>query len=137
VIIFEYADLLDENEISEAEDVEKHAIEKLVPCNAISMLFGEEKSGKSLLSRYFGKSVANEIKVFGKYATQKMPVLCLDLENNTQDIRAFTTYFTRLGSERIRYRTRQTGVPPLDSPALLRLCEREHPLIIIDSMTKF
>jgi archaellum biogenesis ATPase FlaH len=134
---FEYTDLLDENEISEAEDVEKHAIEKLVPCNAISMLFGEEKSGKSLLSRYFGKSVANGIKVFGKYATQKMPVLCLDLENNAQDIRAFTTYFARLGPERIRYRTRQTGVPLLNSPALLRFCEREHPLIIIDSMTKF
>src|ERR1019366_8359817 len=109
---FEYVDLLDENEISEAEDIEKHAIEKLVPCNAISMLFGEEKSGKSLLSRYLGKSVANKIKVFGKYTTEKMPVLCLDLENIAQDIRAFTKYFATLGAEKIRYRTRQTGVPP-------------------------
>ena len=134
---FEFVDLLDESEICEAEDVEKHAIERLVPCNAIAMFFGEEKSGKSLLSRYFGKSVANEIKVFGKYATQKMPVLCLDLENSAQDIRAFTKYFAQLGPEKLRYRTRQTGVPSLESPALLRFCEREHPLIIIDSMTKF
>jgi hypothetical protein len=101
------------------------------------MFFGEEKGGKSLLSRYIGKCVANEVKVFGKYATRKMAVLCLDLENNSQDIRAFTTHFARLGFGKIRYRTRQTGVPALDSPALLHLCETKHPLIILDSLTKF
>lgn len=134
---FEWADLLDEIEISEAQGVDRYAIDKLVPCNAISMFFGEEKSGKSLLSRYMGKCVANGSKVFGKYATTKMPVLCLDLENDSQDLRAFTRHFARLGPEKIRYRTRRTGCPALDSPALLRLCERWHPLIIIDSMTKF
>ncbi len=130
-------DLLDEDEISETEDVEKYAVETLVPCCAVSMFFGEEKSGKSLLSRYIGKCVANELKVFGKYATRKMPVLCLDLESSLKDIRDYTKHFARLGSAKIRYRTRHTGVPALDSPALLRFCEIEQPLIILDSLTKF
>jgi hypothetical protein len=136
---FELPDLLDEEEISESHDGDgnSYAIEKLVPRNAISMFFGEEKSGKSLLSRYLGKSVANGLKVFRKYSTQCMPVLCFDLENDSQDLRAFTKLFGCLGPEKIRYRTRKTGVPPLDSPALLRFCERERPLLIIDSMTKF
>jgi 5S rRNA maturation endonuclease (ribonuclease M5) len=134
---FRLEDLLDEDEITLGEDMEKYAVDKLVPCYAISMFFGEEKSGKSLLSRYIGKCIANELKVFGKYPTRKMAALCLDLENNSQDIRAFTKHFARLGPGKIRYRTRQTGVPALDSPALLQLCESEHPLIILDSMTKF
>ena len=66
-----------------------------------------------------------------------MPVLVLDLENNSQDLRGFRDLFARIGKEKIRYFTRKTGVPALNSPALLRLCEKHKPLITIDSMTKF
>jgi hypothetical protein len=134
---FDLEDLLDDDEVCDMEDVDTYAIERLVPRFAITMLFGQEKGGKSLLGRYWGKCVANQVKVFGKYATQKMPVLVLDLENNSQDIAQFGRHFARLGRVKIKYRTRQTGVPALDSPWLLRFCERHQPLLIIDSMTKF
>jgi AAA domain len=134
---FDWSDLLDEDEILGLQPPEPYVVENLIPAGAISMMFGEEKSGKSLLSRYIGKCVANGISVFGKYAAHQRPVLAFDLENNGADIKGFRDLFTRLGAEKIRYRTRKTGIPALDSRALLRLCERHRPLIILDSMTKF
>ena len=134
---FDWTDLLDEDEILVLQPPEPYVVENLIPAGAISMMFGEEKSGKSLLSRYIGKCVANGIPVFGKYATHQRPVLAFDLENNGADIKGFRDLFTRLGAEKIRYRTRRTGIPALDSRALLRLCEKHKPLIILDSMTKF
>jgi hypothetical protein len=109
----------------------------LVPGGAISMFFGEEKSGKSTLARYIGKCVANGIPVFGKYATSQRPVLCLDLENNGADQENFRDLFARLGRQKIHYKTRKTGVPALDGPGLLEFCAKYKPLLIIDSMTKF
>lgn len=137
IVHFDLPDILNETEIPKGFDVEKYAINKLAPRFAISMFYGEEKGGKSLLTRYVGKCVANGVKVFGKYATAKMPVLVLDLENGHNDIADFSKAFERVGPELLRYFTRVTGCPPLDSPALLRLCEKHQPLIIIDSMTKF
>jgi hypothetical protein len=134
---FDWPDLLDEDEILGLQPPEPYVVENLIPAGAISMMFGEEKSGKSLLSRYIGKCVANGIPVFGKYATRQRPVLAFDLENNGADIKGFRDLFTRLGVEKIRYRTRKTGIPALDSRALLRLCEKYKPLLILDSMTKF
>ncbi len=114
-----------------------YVIQDIAPANAITMLFGEEKGGKSMLAFYLGRCVANGVRAFGKYATQKHPVLYLDLENNDLDIANFRSLFARVGSELIHYRTRGDGVPALDSPALIELCRKHEPLIIVDSLTKF
>jgi hypothetical protein len=134
---FELDDLLTESEIRPAGNIERYAVDQLVPLNDISMFFSEEKGGKSLLITYIGKCVSNGVAVFGKYSTRKMPVVVLDLEASDADIAGYLSHFSRLGVEQIRYFTRKTGVPPLDSPALLRLCERERPLLVLESLTKF
>jgi hypothetical protein len=66
-----------------------------------------------------------------------MPVLYLDLENTHFDLAANAELFARLGTGQLTYRTRQTGVPELNSPGLLRYCEKYKPLLILDSQTKF
>jgi hypothetical protein len=136
---FEWQDLLDENEIATAggTNSDDYAVQKLIPKHAISMFFGTEKSGKSLLLHYFGKCVANGVRVFGKYATTKMMVLCLDLENIATDFELFTRLFGRIGPEKITYKTRLTGIPDLGSPSFLSFCQRYQPLLLLDSLTKF
>jgi putative DNA primase/helicase len=135
---FEPEDLLTETELRACAAVrEPFAIHTLVPRGRITMLFGEEKSGKSLLATYAGKCVMNGVFVFGKYPTTKMPVLLLDLENIHADLEDTVAWFGRVGPAEITYRTRVTGCPALDSPGLLRYCERQHPLLILDSLTKF
>jgi archaellum biogenesis ATPase FlaH len=134
---FEFDDLLTESDIRTAGNMERYAVDRLIPLNAISMVFSEEKGGKSLLTTYLLKCVANGSDVFGKYSTRKMRVVVLDLEASDADIDGYLSHFSRLGPEQIRYFTRKTGVPSLDSPALLRLCERERPLLLLESLTKF
>jgi hypothetical protein len=134
---FELNDLFSESELQSATVREKHAVAQLVPRFEITMPYGEEKSGKSLLVTYIGKCVANGVPVFGKYATTKMPVLYLDLENAHSELDANARWFSGLGPERLRYRTRETGVPALDSPGLVRFCEKHRPLLVLDSQTKF
>ena len=134
---FEIDDLLTEAEVRDAANTERYAVDQLVPLNDISMFFSEEKGGKSLLTTYICKCVRNGVDVFGKYSTRKMPVVVLDLEASDADIAAYLSHFSRLGPEQIRYFTRKTGVPPLDSPALLRMCECERPLLLLESLTKF
>jgi hypothetical protein len=134
---FELDDLLTESEIAAIANVERYAVDQLIPLNGITMIFSEEKGGKSQLSTYILKCAVNGTRVFGKYSTRKMPVIVLDLEASDADIAGYITNFSRVGPEQIRYLTRKTGVPPLDSPALLRLCERERPLILLESLTKF
>ncbi len=133
---FEPEDLLTETELRGTKVRELSAVSRLVPRKQITMFFGEEKSGKSLLATYIGKCVANGVSVFGKYPTTQMHVLYLDLENGHDELEANTQWFSRLGSVKIRFRTRETGVPALDSPGLIRYCEKYQPLIIIDSQTK-
>lgn len=134
---FEPCDLLSETELRGVHLSQPYAVERLVPRQQITMLFGEEKSGKSLLATYFGKCVANHVAILGKYPTTPMPVLYLDLENTHYDLDQNAALFARLGPVKLTYRTRQTGVPALDSPGLIRYCEKHKPLIILDSQTKF
>jgi hypothetical protein len=134
---FRLDDLLTESEICASGNTERYAVDQLLPLNDITMIFSEEKGGKSQLITYIGKCVANEVRVFGKYPTRKMPVVVLDLEASDADIAGYLSHFSRLGPGQIHYLTRKTAVPPLDSPALLRLCERERPLLVLESLTKF
>jgi hypothetical protein len=134
---FQFEDLLTESEIGPAGNTERYAVDRLIPLRDITMFFSEEKGGKSLLVTYILKCAANGVPVFGKYTTRKMPVVVLDLEASDADIAGYLSHFSRLGSEQIRYFTRKTGVPALDSEALLHLCERIRPLLLLESLTKF
>jgi archaellum biogenesis ATPase FlaH len=135
---FEFDDLFTEVDISKGlRDTEQYIVDKLVPKGSITMLFGEEKSGKSLLATYILKCVANGVKVFGRYAVEKTPVLYLDLENSSHDIGGMSSHFRNIGPELIRYKMRTTGCPELDDPGLIEFCKKNRPLIVIDSLTKF
>lgn len=127
-----------EDELRDGQsEVVPHVVEKLIPANSITMFYGEEKSGKSLLATYILKCVANGVKVFGILPVNKRPVLYLDLENSGGDTAGFTEHFKGIGKEPIRYRNRVTGCPEPDSPALIRFCEQHQPLVVFDSLTKF
>jgi archaellum biogenesis ATPase FlaH/5S rRNA maturation endonuclease (ribonuclease M5) len=135
---FEMEDLMTENDLRDGQsEVVPHIVEELIPANSITMLFGEEKSGKSLLATYILKCVANGVKVFDVLPVSKRPVLYLDLENSANEIAGFTEHFKRLGGAPIRYLSRVTGCPELDSPWLIQFCEKHQPLLVLDSLTKF
>jgi hypothetical protein len=134
---FELEDLYDEDELLAADPPQPHVVDQLIPSCAITVVYGEEKSGKSVLVRYIGKCVANGVRVFGRYATTKLPVLCMDLENNGEDQANFRDLFAPIGREKIRYQTRKTGVPALNSPALLEFCAKYKPLLMLDNLTLF
>jgi hypothetical protein len=134
---FSPEDLLSETELRGVHLSTRDLIQSLVPCQQITMVYGEEKSGKSLLVTYWGKCVANGKPVFGKYPTVASPVLYMDLENAHDDLAQNAYLFARIGPVKLTFRTRQTGVPAFDSPGLLRYCERYKPLLICDSQTKF
>jgi hypothetical protein len=101
------------------------------------MFFAEEKSGKSLLLYYILKCIANGTKVFGVLPTVKRPVLYLDRENSRNDIAGMVEHFMRIGPEPVRVRTRATGCPDVDNPWLIQFCEKNKPVLVFDSLTKF
>jgi archaellum biogenesis ATPase FlaH len=132
---FTLDDLMTEGELlAEIGGTLLYAIDRLAPLGRLLMLFGREKVGKSIIALYWGKCVANGRSVFGCYKTRKMPVLYLDYEDGiTPD---YVRWMQNLGPEPVRYLNNITGVPAIDSPALLEFCEKERPLIIIDSLHK-
>jgi hypothetical protein len=133
---FTWNDLLTESEIVEQQGLEiKYAVDKLIPAQRITMLFGREKSGKSLLALYMAKCVCNGRKVFDNYNVENMPALYLDAEAGV--LGAYIGWMRPNGPTEIRYRTLGTGIPALDSPALLKICHEHHPLLIVDSLHKF
>ncbi len=99
------------------------------------MLNGPEKSCKSLLAFYLGKCVVNGKKAFDNFAVKKLPCLCLDSEDGI--LGEYVGWMRRVGTEEVRFRTLQTGIPALDYPFLLQLCREQRPLLIVDSLHKF
>jgi hypothetical protein len=74
--VFSWDDLLREKEIVDRQGAElRYLVEGLIPAQRITMLFGPEKSCKSLLSFYIGKCTANGQRVFGNYDVVKAPAL--------------------------------------------------------------
>jgi hypothetical protein len=132
---FTLADLMTEDELlAEIGGTLIYAIDRLAPLGKLLMLFGREKVGKSIIALYMGKCVANGRRVFGRYETRKMPVLYLDYEDGISP--DYVRWMRNIGPEPVRYLNNITGVPAVDSPALIEFCEKEKPLIIIDSLHK-
>lgn len=109
-----------------------YAVDKLIPLNRITLLYGLEKVGKSVLALYLCFCVANGRKAFRTLTTRKMPVLYLDYEDGVEG--SYISFMQHLGSEEPRLRTSFTGLPALDDPYLLELCRVEKPLLVIDSL---
>ncbi len=134
--VFGWDDLLVEDEIVNQQGMSlKYAINQIVPLRRITMVFGQEKSCKSLIALYAGKCVANGVRFLDTYVTQKMPVLYIDAEHGV--VGEYLVWMRNLGEQPIHFRTLETGIPTLDDPSLLKICEEMKPLIIIDSLHKF
>jgi AAA domain/Toprim-like len=133
---FGWNDLLTETEIIDHQGLElKYAVDQLIPLRRLTMLFGPEKSCKSLLAFYMGKCVANGARVLDNFAVEKMPCLYLDAEDGI--IGQYVGWMKGIGPEQVRFRTLLTGLPALDEPSLLDVCRTQKPLLIIDSLHKF
>jgi AAA domain-containing protein/Toprim domain-containing protein len=130
------ADLLTEDELVEEQGDEiDYAIQKLVPLQRITMVFGREKSLKSLLAYYFGKCAANGAKVLDNYPSRKMPCIYIDAEAGILGV--YANWMRKIGAEKVRLYTLKYGIPALDDPSLLAICREFKPLLIIDSLSKF
>ena len=133
---FDWDDLLTEDEIIKNQGAKlDYAIDQLIPARRATLLFGQEKSGKSLVALYAGKCVANGVRFLDKYATQRMPVFYLDAEHSVTG--QYLAWLQNIGEEPIRFRTLETGIPALDDPSLLKICQEMKPLLVIDSLHKF
>jgi hypothetical protein len=114
-----------------------HLVETMIPLDDCTMIAGKEGSLKTLLALYFGKCVANGAPVFGRFQTVEKPVLYLDAENHKGTHEVYLRFFQGIGPKEIRFRTLRYGVPSLTDPALLRICEEQRPLLILDSLIRF
>lgn len=133
---FTFDDLLTEDELMEDQGIEiKYAVDLLVPLRRITMLFGAEKSCKSLLSFYYAKCVANGSKVFGQFKTMKMPAIYLDAEDGI--LGTYVGWMKNNGAKLVRLRTLATGIPALEDPYLVEICKKHQPLLVVDSLHKF
>jgi hypothetical protein len=72
-VYFQPDDLLVETELRGIDIRQPYAVELLVPRSQISMLFGEEKNGKTLLVTYIGKCVANGLRSLGNILPCECP----------------------------------------------------------------
>lgn len=133
---FTFDDLLTEEEVINEQGIEiKYAIDKLVPLRRITMLFGAEKSCKSLLAFYYAKCAANGEKVFGQFHTMKIPAIYLDAEDGI--LGTYIGWMKGVGPQMVRLRTLATGIPALEDPYLLEICRKYQPLLVVDSLHKF
>jgi len=129
-------DLLTEDEVIEQQGLElEYVVDKLIPEQRITMFYGKEKSGKSLLAYYIGKCAANNVPVFDNYKVKQMPVIYIDAEAGV--LGKYMGWMRPIGSVLVRLITLQGGIRALDDPALLKICREYRPLIIIDSLSKF
>jgi hypothetical protein len=134
--VFDWDDLLVEDEIVNQQGTSlKYAVDQIIPLRRVTMIFGQEKSMKSLLVLYIGKCVANGVRFLDTYGTTKMPVLYLDAEHGV--VGEYLSWMQNLGDDPIHFRTLETGIPALDDPSLLKICETMKPLIVVDSLHKF
>jgi RecA-family ATPase len=58
-----------------------YAIDQPISYQRITLMYGPEKSGKSLLALYLGACCADKVPVLGAHATKKMDVVYLDAED--------------------------------------------------------
>jgi archaellum biogenesis ATPase FlaH len=133
---FTFDDLLTENEFLEDEGCDqKYLVDKLIPEQRITMLYATEKRCKSLLAFYIGKCVCNNRKVFDSFTVKQRTAVYIDAEDGLLNV--YVAWIRNLGPEQVRLFKLNRKIPALDSPALLEMCRKERPLLIVDSLHKF
>jgi archaellum biogenesis ATPase FlaH len=112
-----------------------YVVDEIIPKHRVTMLFGQEKSGKSIIALDLCKHVANGALWLNR-KTAKTPCLYLDLEDGI--VGAYIAWLKGVGEEKIRFITirSENGIPQLDDPGLLALCAEIQPLIVLDSLHK-
>jgi archaellum biogenesis ATPase FlaH len=113
-----------------------YVVDEIIPKNRVTMLFGQEKTGKSIIALDICKHVANG-KQWLNRATVRTPCLYIDLEDGI--LGSYIGWVQKVGEEKIRFITLRTkdGIPNLDDPGLLAMCAEVQPLVVLDSLHKF
>jgi archaellum biogenesis ATPase FlaH len=112
-----------------------YIVDEIVPKQRITLLFGSEKSGKTVIALDLLKYVANGQPWLNRKTT-KTSCLYLDFEDGV--VGAYIAWLKDVGEEKIRFITLRSekGIPALNDPALLSLCAQRQPLIVLDSLHK-
>jgi archaellum biogenesis ATPase FlaH len=112
-----------------------YVVNEIIPRRRVTMLFGQEKSGKSIVSWDLCKHIANG-KAWLNRKTVKTPCLYLDLEDGI--LGQYIGWTVGVGPEKVRFITVRSkgGIPALDDPTLLALCLEKQPVIVLDSLHK-
>jgi archaellum biogenesis ATPase FlaH len=125
-----------EEEIVQQQGTEiSYIVDEIIPRQRVTMLFGQEKSGKSIVSWDLCKHIANG-KAWLNRKTVKTPCLYLDLEDGI--LGQYIGWTVGVGPEKVRFITIRSkgGIPALDDPGLLALCSEKQPVIVLDSLHK-
>ena len=130
-----------EAQITEDEMLEQqgsaleYIVDEIIPKQRVTMLFGQEKSGKSIIALDLCKHVTNGVPWLN-HKTIKTPCLYIDLEDGI--LGSYIAWIKGVGDEQIRFITHrsQSGIPQLDDPGLLAICAEKKPLIVLDSLHK-
>ena len=113
----------------------EYIVDEIIPKHRVTMLFGQEKSGKSIIALDMVTHIANGVRWLNR-RTVKTPCLYIDLEDGI--VGAYIGWLRGVGDEEVRFITirSENGVPPLDDPGLLALCSQMQPVIVLDSLHK-
>ncbi|HKN76414.1 MAG TPA: AAA family ATPase [Candidatus Acidoferrum sp.] len=113
----------------------EYIVDEIIPKHRVTMLFGQEKSCKSIISYDLVKHVANGVTWLNRKVV-KTPCLYIDLEDGI--VGAYIGWLQNVGKEKVRFITLRSknGIPQLDDPSLLALCAEKQPLIVLDSLHK-
>ncbi|MGB7227514.1 MAG: AAA family ATPase, partial [Candidatus Acidiferrales bacterium] len=132
----EWETLSTEDEILEQQGTSlEYVVDEIVPKRRVTMLFGQEKSGKSIIALDLCKHIVNG-KTWLNRKVAKTPCLYLDLEDGI--VGAYIGWLKGVGEEKIRFITirSENGIPQLDDPGLLGMCTEVQPVIVLDSLHK-
>lgn len=112
-----------------------YIVDEIIPRHRVTMLFGQEKSGKSIVALDLVSHITNGRKWLNR-ETLKTPCLYIDLEDGI--LGSYITWLREVGSEEVRFITIRSehGIPALDDPGLLALCAEKQPVIVLDSLHK-
>jgi len=132
----EWETLLTESEIMKQQGTElAYIVDEIIPKHRVTMLFGQEKSGKSIVALDICKHIANGVPWLNR-KTAKTSCLYIDYEDGI--LGAYIGWLHEVGDEEVRFITirNENGIPALDNPGLLALCAKIQPVIVLDSLHK-